>query len=140
MGMSRRRFLATSFAAALAAGPAFAIDDPATRSVVRQLERQGFEITSVSRTLLGRVRVVARRGDIIREIVFDPRNGAILRDYTTTRSGEPRIGPSPEGGGAGDDDDDDNDDDDDDDDGDDGSDDDSDDGDDDGDDGGDDDD
>lgn len=147
MGMSRRRFLATSFAAALAAGPAFAIDDAATRSVVRQLERQGFEITSVSRTLLGRVRVVARRGDVVREIVFDPRNGAILRDYTTTRSGEPRIGPSPESdnpgeGGAGEDGDDDDDDDDDgnDDDGDDGSDDDSDDGDDDGDDGGDDDD
>jgi hypothetical protein len=117
MGLSRRRFLATSLAAALAAGPAFAIDDPATRSVVRQLERQGFTVTSVSRTLLGRVRVVAERGDVVREIVFDPRNGAILRDYTTTRSGERRIGPSPEGDGAagagsgGEDDDDDDDDD-----------------------------
>jgi hypothetical protein len=83
-------------AAFLSGGPALAQQDRATRSVVRQLERQGFEVTAVRRTLLGRIRVLSRRGDLFREIVFDPRNGAILRDYTVDRGGDPSVGPSPD--------------------------------------------
>lgn len=97
-------------------------DDAATRSVTRQLRNQGFDIVSVSRTLLGRVRIVSRRGNQQREIVLDPRNGAILRDYTVGTGGDASVGPEPEGSGGGssggeDDDDDDDDDDDGDDDG-----------------------
>jgi hypothetical protein len=53
---------------------------------------------------LGRVRVLSRRGNLQREIVLDPRNGVILRDYTVGAGGTPRIGPSPdeeENGGRG---------------------------------------
>ena len=53
------------------------------RSLARQLEAQGFSVTEIRRTLLGRVRVVATRGGQTREIVVDPRNGAILRDFTS---------------------------------------------------------
>ena len=80
---SRRRLLFGLLAGfAIAAGtPALAQDDRVTRGVVRQLEQQGFDVETVSRTLLGRVRILARRGDKGRELVFDPRNGTILRDF-----------------------------------------------------------
>ena len=118
MNPDRRRFLMTATAAVLAGGPALAQDDAATRSVIRQLESQGFEIVSVRRTLLGRIRVLSQRGNLRREIVLDPRNGAILRDFSVDESGNPSVGPAPEdddarsndnGGYAGDDDDDDGD-------------------------------
>jgi uncharacterized membrane protein YgcG len=113
---TRRRFLVTSVSAVLAGGPALAQQDAATRSVVRQLEAQGFVVYSVRTTLLGRVRVLSRRGDLRREIVFDPRNGTILRDFTVDDGGAPSIGPEPDsderstfGSSGGDDDDDDGD-------------------------------
>ncbi len=120
MNPYRRRFLMTATAALLAGGPALAQDDAATRSVIRQLEAQGFEIVSVRRTLLGRVRVLSQRGSLRREIVLDPRNGAILRDFSVDESGNPSVGPAPEedddgvneNGGHSDDDDDDGEDDD----------------------------
>lgn len=122
MRMTRRVFASGLVAAGVSARAAYAQDDPATRAVVRQLRQQGFEVTDIRRTLLGRVRVVSERGDLERELVFDPRNGTILRDYTVSRSGMPSVGPSPveDRGGSGgrdgdrDDDDDDRDDDDDD--------------------------
>jgi hypothetical protein len=92
---TRRHFLLTLGSALLAGGPALAQQDAATRSVVRQLEAQGFEVSSVRTTLLGRVRVLSRRGDLRREIVFDPRNGSILRDFTVDDGGAPSIGPEP---------------------------------------------
>jgi hypothetical protein len=92
---TRRRLLFTLGAAALAGRPAWAQQDAATRSVVRQLEAQGFDVYSVRTTLLGRVRVLSRRGDLQREIVFDPRNGSILRDYTVDDGGAPTVGPEP---------------------------------------------
>ncbi|MEM9395557.1 MAG: hypothetical protein AAGA38_16985 [Pseudomonadota bacterium] len=61
----------------LASVPVFA---DVTASVVRQLGQQGYEIQSVQRTLLGRMRVISTQGDLRRETVFDPRSGAILRD------------------------------------------------------------
>lgn len=128
--LTRRRLLLSGIAA-FAAGPALAQADRVARSVVRQLERQGFTVLEVRETFLGRVRIMARRGDLSRELVIDPRNGTILRDFVDRGSGGSNI---PDIGDY-DDDVDDDDDDDDDDDGDD-SDDDGDDGDDDGDDGG----
>jgi len=89
-------------------GPAMAQDDRVTRSILRQLERQGFEVVEIRHTLLGRVRIVARREGIMRELVFDPRNGAILRDYLSGGDGD---GPGVPDIGDYDDDDDDHDDD-----------------------------
>jgi len=113
--MTRRAILAGLLATAAGAAPALA-QDAATRSVQRQLEAQGFTVLEIRRTLLGRVRVVARRGNLMREIVFDPRNGAILRDYTSgDGSVEPQFsyqGDDGDGAGPGGDDDDDDDDDD----------------------------
>lgn len=47
-----------------------------------ELEAAGYKSIRVSRTLLGRTRVVGVRGGFKREIVFDPRTGEILRDLT----------------------------------------------------------
>jgi hypothetical protein len=97
MTPNRRKFLISATAALLAASPAIAQDDAATRSVVRQLEAQGFEIVSVRRTLLGRVRILSRAGQPAAGNRPRPRNGVILRDYTVGGGGNPSIGPSPEG-------------------------------------------
>jgi len=77
--MDRRGFLAALAAALVQAGPGLAADDYVTE-IVRQLERQGYDTVTVSRTLLGRVKIVAtgRRGR--REIIVNPSTGEILRD------------------------------------------------------------
>lgn len=49
--------------------------------IVWQLVDQGFYEFEISRTLLGRVRIVAISKDFWREIVFNPYNGELLRDY-----------------------------------------------------------
>ncbi len=61
---------------------AVASDQRVTPELVQQaLEGQGYTVTSVTRTLLGRARVVASRGLIWREVVLDMSTGQILRDY-----------------------------------------------------------
>jgi hypothetical protein len=63
-------------------GPARA--DPARitpEMVDTALQGQGFEVQSVTRTLLGRARIIAQKGLIWREIVLDLSSGQILRDY-----------------------------------------------------------
>ncbi|MEZ5882914.1 MAG: hypothetical protein R3D53_03465 [Paracoccaceae bacterium] len=90
--MNRRnllmQFCAGATVAFLGAGPAFARD--VTGEVVDQLLHLGYGKVSVSRTILGRVRITATRGKIQREIVLDPRSGEILRDLSS-RNG--RVGP-----------------------------------------------
>lgn len=49
--------------------------------IVWQLVDQGFYEFEISRTFLGRVRIVAISKDFWREIVFNPYNGELLRDY-----------------------------------------------------------
>jgi len=49
--------------------------------IVLQLVEQGFYEFEIHRTLLGRVRIVAISKDFWREIVFNPYNGELLRDY-----------------------------------------------------------
>lgn len=83
--MKRRAFLIGLVAGAAVVGPALAqglVDD-----VVAQLKRQGFRSVVTERTLLGRVRIVASRGDGSREIIINPRTGEILRDLWTSKSG-----------------------------------------------------
>jgi hypothetical protein len=68
---------------------AAAAADWAIEDVVEQLRRQGYEEITVSRTLLGRTRVLALAPDgSSREIIFNPDTGAILRDYRETADGE----------------------------------------------------
>lgn len=45
------------------------------------LEAQGYKVASTTRTLLGRVRIVASLDLLWREVVLDPSTGQILRDY-----------------------------------------------------------
>lgn len=62
--------------------------------IIAQLRDQGFTEMTVNRTFLGRVRVVAIRDGVTRELVFHPQTGAILRDYWVTdsnRSARPQI-------------------------------------------------
>lgn len=77
-------FLAGMPAAGLAASPDVAAQ------VGAQLQAQGYRQIETRRTLLGKVVVTARGHGHLREIVIDPRNGALLRDLVRN-----------EGGGAG---------------------------------------
>lgn len=81
--MNRRGFLALSAAtlALLPAGPALAQDVVA--GIVRQLEQRGYRDIAVSRTWLGRVRILAQGPRGLREIILNPATGEILRDLTT---------------------------------------------------------
>ncbi|WP_050528930.1 hypothetical protein [Pseudaestuariivita atlantica] len=49
--------------------------------IIKRLVADGFTRMEVSRTFLGRIRIVATRPGAEREIVFNPTNGLILRDY-----------------------------------------------------------
>jgi hypothetical protein len=64
---------------ALAATSASA--NPFKDSIIAQLSAQGFSEIRVSRTFLGRTRVVATSSELRREIIFNPATGEILRDY-----------------------------------------------------------
>lgn len=118
--MDRRRFLGLCAAGIILAAPACAAEDYVAR-IVGQLTAQGYDQITVSRTLLGRMRITAagRRGS--REIIVNPATGEILRDLQTGGSdtilgedgrGRGEGGKTGSGSGKGDDDDDDDDDDD----------------------------
>lgn len=63
----------------LAALPATA--QSVQEQIVSQLAGQGFTKIELSRTFLGRVRVLASSDKLVRELVFNPATGEILRDY-----------------------------------------------------------
>lgn len=75
------------FAAALSllAGPVLAAD--VTSAWIRQLALDGYEEITISRTWLGRVRIIAEKGEIEREIIINRRTGEVLRDYTRREDG-----------------------------------------------------
>jgi len=88
--MKRRSFLLlTSAAAASVAFPAHA---DYVNSVRDQLSQQGYRQISVSSTLLGRTRIVAKSKSGTREIIMNPRTGEILRDLWSSAQGG--SGPS----------------------------------------------
>lgn len=78
------------FLAMLAALPAGA--GTLEQELTQQLQSQGYGQVQASRTWLGRLRLQARSGDLMREIVVNPNTGEILRDYAyrvpQSRSGE----------------------------------------------------
>lgn len=63
-----------------------AMAGPVEDNIVKQLRDQGYIRISVSRTFLGRSRIVAHDGQIRREIVVNPVTGEILRDYWTRKA------------------------------------------------------
>ena len=93
--------------------------------IIERLVEAGFGQIEVTRTLLGRIRIVAIKGNMRRELVVNPRTGEILRDVTLvaedgkgapgSSKGQGRLVGGPGSGGDDDDDDDDDDNDDDDD-------------------------
>ncbi|MHA6324916.1 hypothetical protein [Roseivivax sp. CAU 1753] len=77
--MNRRAFLFG--ASALMLAPAAATAQTARDQVISQLQQQGYSDFRVTRTWLGRVRIVARGPAGRREVILNPANGVILRDY-----------------------------------------------------------
>ena len=71
-------------------------------AIIEQLREQGYEEFTVSRTFLGRVRIVAEADGRWREIVFNPVTGEILRDFAEAVDGDvtPQIVVGPNGDGS----------------------------------------
>ncbi|MGI1663038.1 hypothetical protein ACRDNQ_12415 [Palleronia sp. KMU-117] len=78
--MLRRALFICAVALSLAAGAVWA-QGVSERQIVDQLRDQGFTEIRVSRTFLGRTRIVAANDEYRREIVINPTTGVILRDY-----------------------------------------------------------
>lgn len=110
--MKRRKFLVLA-ASAVALAPTGAAARDYVARVVSQLHAQGYREISISKTWLGRTRIVAVSRELRREIVMNARTGEILRDLWEPRndlletpdSSHGRGGQGSDGGRAGDDDD-----------------------------------
>lgn len=76
--MTSRKILGLAFGVTIAAAPALAAT-PLER-VMAQLSQQGFEVTEMETTWLGRIKIEATNGSTKREIVFNRSSGEILRD------------------------------------------------------------
>jgi hypothetical protein len=101
--MGLLRHLTISVFALLLAAQSVMADDRITPDMVAQaLEGQGYSVESVTRTFLGRVRIVASLGVVWREIVLDVSTGQILRDYAVefapSDMPDPEPGDMPRGG------------------------------------------
>ncbi len=77
--MKRSYFMAMLLATALSTGPAVAAS--VKEKLVSELKSQGFVDLTITRTWLGRTRIVGSNGKYKRELVFNPYSGEILRDY-----------------------------------------------------------
>lgn len=90
--MRRRDFIVLATTFVVIGFPATA--DSLTDSIARQLRDQGYRNISISRTFLGRTRIVATSPTSRREIILNPRTGEILRDlWTQTENGASGEGP-----------------------------------------------
>ena len=58
---------------------------------VKQLKRDGYGDIRIERTFLGRVRIVAERNEVQREIVLNRSTGEVLRDYSKDEEGGFRL-------------------------------------------------
>jgi len=56
------------------------INDPLIQTITKQLKADGYEVSNISRTLLGRYHIDARSDKFEREIVVAPGAGTFLRD------------------------------------------------------------
>jgi len=81
--------MAGAVLAMLTAAPALA---GVVESAVSQLQGQGYSNIRVTKTMLGRTKIVAIRNGATREIVMGSRSGVILRDFTVGASGSVSSG------------------------------------------------
>ena len=77
----------------LFAVPAVAQSKSVQEQIIEQLAQQGFTEIEVARTFLGRVRIQAYSDTLVRELVFNPVTGEILRDYWQNRDAEKATAP-----------------------------------------------
>lgn len=77
--MKRRAFI-TGLACAGLVFPQEALAQDAQTRVIQRLQRDGYRNIRISRTFLGRIRIIARGAAGEREIILNPSTGAILRD------------------------------------------------------------
>lgn len=95
--MNRRHFLLAATAFTLLSTTAARADY--VEDIVKVLKKEGYSEIDVTRTLLGRVRIVASRDGQLRELVCNPRTGEILRDVLSGPDGGDRVSrPSSTGG------------------------------------------
>lgn len=80
---------------ALWAAPVARAETP--EEIVAQMQAEGFRSIEVSTTWLRRIRIVGEGQSGAREVVIDPRNGEVLRDFTApaTAGGRPGAAPPP---------------------------------------------
>ena len=81
------------------AAPAMAQTD-VTAPVMQMLQSEGYKVSEVRRTWLGRILIVAKKGAVLREVVLNRRSGAILNDQIFRGdTGTPMGGANPFGSG-----------------------------------------
>lgn len=78
-----KRLIKTTALMLCLALPSAALSASAQDQIIAQLTGQGFSEFEVSRTWLGRTRIISESDLYWREIVFNPNTGEILRDYIT---------------------------------------------------------
>lgn len=88
MGTMKQNLLGLAVALCL---PTVAMAQSVQDQIISQLQAQGFTHIEVTRTLLGRVRLVATSDSLERELVFNPATGQILRDFWEERDGDSRV-------------------------------------------------
>lgn len=109
--MKRRDFILAA-TALVAMFPTASSAQTAEEDIVQMLRQAGYTDIRVSRTFLGRLRITAKGPKGKREIILNPSNGTILRDYTDRRRDDDEDREKPRGRDRDDDDDDDKEDDD----------------------------
>lgn len=75
----------------IAAGPA-AAQESGVSDVVRTLRAEGFQVTRIGRTWLGRIRIEAENNSSTREVIVSRSTGEILQDATFPGTSRPRFG------------------------------------------------
>ncbi len=78
---------------ALLGAPSAVVAQSIESQMISQLTDQGFDDLEITRTLLGRVRIIGYSDTYRRELVFNPATGEILRDYLVAISGTSRAAP-----------------------------------------------
>ena len=58
---------------------------------VKQLQLDGYEEITISKTWLGRIRIIAEKDEIEREIILIPRTGEVLRDFSRHEDGSSHL-------------------------------------------------
>ena len=95
----------------VSAVPAFSDMAPTVSTVAEELADQGYQVSRISKTFWGRVKIIAQKDDLEREVILNPNTGEILRDLVRRRRLKQGAGTSGSGnhsatsGGDGDDDD-----------------------------------